>query len=346
MLQNHPKVRARAPLRLGLAGGSTDLSPYCEIYGGAVLNATIDRFAHASLQVGGGDVVMRACDLDVEERTPVREMNVKGQLGLHRAVYMRIERDYLDGRGPGLSLTTMIDAPPGSGLGSSSALVVAMVEAFRVAFDLPLGRYDVARLAFEIERQDLGLAGGRQDQYAAAFGGVNFIEFLPEDRVIVNPLRLSSGIINEMQSSLIVCFSGQSRASHEIITDQIAHVKRKDNAPLDGMHQLKQDAFDMKTALLRGDFDEMSRILAQSWIAKKATAASVSNDHIEKLWTAAHEAGAKSGKVSGAGGGGFLMFMIDPERRSDLMRALRIAGGEPDTVSFTAEGVEGWATRF
>ncbi len=342
MRSPHRKVRARAPLRLGLAGDGTDLSPYCDQHGGAVLNVTIDRFAHASIEIGGSEVVMRASDLQAEERAKVDAVDLNGALGLHKAVYRRMVRTYLGGRGPALTLTTMIDAPPGSGLGSSSALVVAMVEAFGVAFDLPLGRYDLARLAFEIERHDLGRAGGRQDHYSAAFGGVNFIEFLPGDRAIVNPLRLSPAVLNEMQSSLVVCFTGQSRMSHAIISDQIGAMERGDVAALKALHQLRLQSFDMKLALFKGDFEAFSAILSRSWAAKRATARGVSNPLIERLCVAAGNAGARSGKVSGAGGGGFLMFVCDPDRRAQVMRTLRSAGGEPSAVAFSAEGVEGW----
>jgi D-glycero-alpha-D-manno-heptose-7-phosphate kinase len=336
-------IRSRAPLRLGLAGGGTDLSPYCDQFGGAVLNATIDRYAHASLTpIEGRELILRADDLDVTEECPTDAVSCAGPLALHRGVYRRVVDEFLGGRGPALSIHTMIDAPPGSGLGSSSALVVALVEAFRIAFDLPLGRYDVARLAFEIERKDLGLAGGRQDQYAATFGGVNFIEFLPDERVIVNPLRLQAAADFEIQSSLVVCFTGQSRASHDIIEDQVRHIAAKDQAAMEGMRQLKEDAFDMKRALLVGDLTSVATIMNRSWLAKKATASQISNTEIETLWNVAMGNGAMGGKVSGAGGGGFLMFLCDPHARASLMRALRKAGGHPDTVSFSAEGALGW----
>ncbi|HTM77903.1 MAG TPA: hypothetical protein VL133_09775 [Devosia sp.] len=340
------KVRARAPLRLGLAGGGTDLELYSDEFGGAVLNATIARYAHASLTLTDEpDVVFLATDMDVKETFSTSLKVEQARLKLHLGVYRRITEQFLGGKAPGVVLETMIDAPPGSGLGSSSALVVAMVEAFRVAYDLPLGPYDVAQLAYDIERSDLGLAGGKQDQYAAAFGGVNFIEFLPNNRVLVNPLRLSSGVDNEMQSSIVVCFTGASRASHDIIIDQVGHVANHDPSALEGMHQLKRDAVDMKAALLRGDFDDVAVILNRSWIAKKATARSVSNPQIDALWTVAMENGAKGGKISGAGGGGFIMFLTDPAHRSRLMRALKSAGGEPDTVTFSSKGVEGWIAR-
>jgi D-glycero-alpha-D-manno-heptose-7-phosphate kinase len=343
----YQKVRARAPLRLGLAGGSTDLSHYAEIYGGAVLNATIDRYAHVSLSlIYGDELMLEADDLEQVDRVRIKGMRIDEGLILHRAVYSRIARDFFGGRTPAVKLETMIDAPAGSGLGSSSALVVAMVGAFRAAFDLPLGPYDVAKLAFEIERKDLALAGGRQDQYAAAFGGVNFIEFLPDERVIVNPLRLPAGIGNEMMSSIVICSTGQSRASHQIIVDQTANATSGVDSPaLDAMHQLKQDAFEMKSALLAGDIAAVAQVLNRSWIAKKATSKAVTTDEIERLWAVAHEHGAMGGKVSGAGGGGFLMFITEPQERYRLLKALREAGAAPDTVHFSNEGVEAWVVE-
>jgi D-glycero-alpha-D-manno-heptose-7-phosphate kinase len=340
-----PTFRSRAPLRLGLAGGGTDLSPYCDLYGGAVLNATIDRYAFASVTLAGGSAVtLQAGDLAVEEQAPAGALALEGPLQLHRAVYNRVVRDFHDGRPFGVRIATMIDAPPGSGLGSSSALVVALVDAFRAALELPLGRYDVAHLAFEIERQDLGLAGGRQDQYAAAFGGFNFIEFLANDRVIVNPLRLTAAVTNELQSSLVICFSGQSRASETIIAEQISSVRERDDEVLESMHRLKSTAIEMKHAVLQGDIDRVASLLDQAWVAKKRTAHNVTNPLIDRLREVGRESGAKAAKVSGAGGGGFMMFLVDPDARSGLLRALREAGASPDMISFSSEGVEAWQT--
>lgn len=338
-------VRARAPLRLGLAGGGTDLSPYTELFGGAVLNVTIDRFAYASVAAtDNGHILMRAADLGVvEEEAGADQIPTAGVLALHRAVYNRIVRDFCGGRGFGAKITTTIDAPPGSGLGSSSALVVALVDAFRLALRLPLGRYDVAHLAFEIERLDLGLAGGKQDHYAAGFGGMNFIEFLPSDRVIVNPLRVAASIINELQASIVICFTGQSRASDEIIREQISSIVANDDA-VEKMHSLKADAIEMKQALLRGDIVGMAAILDRSWQAKKATAKSISNTLIETLWDVAHRNGAMAGKVSGAGGGGFIVFLCNPDERFRLMRALKDNGASPSGIAFTENGVESWST--
>ena len=339
-------VRARAPLRLGLAGGGTDLSPYCDRFGGAVLNCTIDRYAYCFIEASPDDRIhFAAHDLAVTEALPRSPAALLGaRLAMHAGVYRRMTRDFAAGELPALTVSSYVDAPPGSGLGSSSALVVAMVEAFRTLFALPLGLYDVAHLAYEIERHDLHLAGGRQDQYAAAFGGANFIEFLAGDRVIVNPLRVPRGVMNELETSLVTCFTGVSRQSDSIIAEQQRHVIDNDSAALDSMHELRRDAVEMKQALLRGELREMAAILHRSWLAKKRTAHAVSNPHIEALHAAALAEGALAGKVSGAGGGGFFIFMVPPQRRVHLIRSLNQMAATASAVHFTAEGAESWVS--
>jgi D-glycero-alpha-D-manno-heptose-7-phosphate kinase len=338
-------VRARAPLRLGLAGGGTDLSPYCDEFGGAVLNCTIDRYAYCFIAPSAdGQVHFAAHDLGVEDALPREAEGLGGRLPIHAGVYRRMMRQFAGGDWPALTVTSYVDAPPGSGLGSSSALVVAMVEAFRTLLGLPLGLYDVAHLAFEIERIDLRLSGGKQDQYAAAFGGANFIEFLAGDRVIVNPLRVARGFMNELETSLVTCFTGLSRHSDAIIEEQQRHMTHADRTAMDSLHQLKADAVDMKQALLRGEIRLVADILNRSWLAKKRTARSVSNRHIEELYNAAMDHGAIAGKVSGAGGGGFFMFIVPPQNRVKLIRNLNQMQATASAVHFTAEGAESWVT--
>jgi D-glycero-alpha-D-manno-heptose-7-phosphate kinase len=338
-------VRARAPLRLGLAGGGTDLSPYCDKYGGAVLNCTIDRYAYCFIEPAVDDVIhFVAHDMDIEERLPRQALALTSAgLGLHAGVYRRMTTQFAGAELPALKISTFVDAPPGSGLGSSSALVVAMVEAWRTLLGLPLGLYDVAHLAFEIERVDLRLAGGKQDQYAAAFGGANFIEFLAGDRVIVNPLRVARGFMNELETSLVICFTGLSRDSAAIIDEQQRNVAG-DLLALESLHQLKHDAVEMKLALLRGEIRHVAEILNRSWLAKKRTARSISNSYIEELRAAALSNGAIAGKVSGAGGGGFLMFIVAPHNRVKLIRCLNQMQATASTVHFTGEGAESWLT--
>jgi D-glycero-alpha-D-manno-heptose-7-phosphate kinase len=331
------------PLRLGLAGGGTDLSPYCDDYGGAVLNVTIDRYAYAFVEPStDGRVHLVAPDLDLEEVFPPDLAEIgAAKLRLHAGVLRRLLTQFNAGAVPPLRITSFVDAPPGSGLGSSSALVVALVEALRHRFDLPLGPYDIAHLAFEIERLELRLAGGKQDHYAAAFGGTNFIEFLANDRVIVNPLRVSPSILNELELSLVICFTGVSRASEVIIAEQQRGLV--DGQAVADMHQLKADALDMKDALLRGDIRRIAATLNRSWEAKKRTAAGISTAGIEAMFETALAAGAMGGKVSGAGGGGFLMFVVPPARRVGVIQALRGAGGTAGGIHLTADGAESWS---
>lgn len=338
-------VRARSPLRLGLAGGGTDLAPYCDDHGGVVLNATIDRFAYAHVRLRDDDLIeFKADDLGTEERLPCSlDLNIHDGLRLHRAVYRHMMLAYNHSTPLPLTITTTIDVPAGSGLGASSALTVALIEAFVVAMELPLGPYDVARLAFEIERVQLKLEGGRQDQYAAAFGGFNFIEFLKGDAgVIVNPLRLRTSYLNEFESSLVICFSGQSRESADIIKQQVGGLKELDEGTLAAMHAIKDLAHEMKRLLLSGDIRGTADVLRQSWLSKKKTASAVSNGNVERLLDLAMESGAWAGKVSGAGGGGFIMLLADPEKRFGLIKALNGAGGQASAVKLTFEGVEAW----
>jgi len=340
-------VRARAPLRLGLAGGGTDVSPYCDQFGGAVLNATIDKYAYAVLEeTPDGRVEFVASDQGkrwIGEAKPV--LDTQGVLGLHAAVYNRVVREFHHGEPLGLRLTTFCDVPAGSGLGSSSTLVVAMLKAFQEALALPLGEYETADLAYRIERQDVGLKGGRQDQYAATFGGINFMEFHADERIIVNPLRVKNWILSELELSMLLYFTGVSRDSATIIEEQQANVVRQDPAAIEAMHAVKQEAIVMKEALLKGDFDLFGRSLRQSWDAKKRMAHNITNDLIDDVFRRAERSGARAAKVSGAGGGGFMMLFVDPPRRMDVVRALRDCGGEVMNCRFTKSGTEGWRMR-
>jgi D-glycero-alpha-D-manno-heptose-7-phosphate kinase len=338
------RIRARAPLRLGLAGGGSDLSPYCDEYGGVVLNATIDRFAYAILEpLSDPWVEFVAADLQREWRgDSIHPLDTSMPLGLHAAVHNRIMRTFNGGRPMGVRLTTFADAPPGSGLGTSSTLIVAMIKAYTELLSLPLGEYETAHLAYEIERVDMALAGGRQDQYAATFGGFNFIEFYAGDRVVVNPLRVKNWIMAELEASSVLCFTGVSRDSASIIQLQRRHIEQHAAAELEAMHRVKKAAVHMKEALLRGDFDGMAEAMRQGWEAKKNTASTVSNSQIDRTMDVAFAAGARAGKVSGAGGGGFLMLLVDPARRMDVQRALTRHGTTVASFRFSQHGTQGW----
>lgn len=337
-------IRSRAPLRLGLAGGGTDVSPFSDEFGGHVLNATVDLYAHAILEPrDDGKVVFSAVDRDEEVcLDATSELPDEPLLRLHRGIYNRVVRDFNGGKPLSFKLTTYADAPAGSGLGTSSTMVVCILQAFVEWLRLGLGEYDLAHLAFEIERVDLGLAGGKQDQYAAAFGGFNYIDFGPGDKVLVNPLRVKDWIIHELECSTVLFYTGQSRESAKIIEHQIVNSKNEKSSSHEAMLALKDSAATMKAAILRGDFKAYADILRQSWADKKRLASSVSNPQLDEVYDAAIAAGAEAGKISGAGGGGFFMFFVPPHRRMALMRRLRQFQGEVINFHFDMTGVQSW----
>ncbi len=336
--------RSKAPLRIGLAGGGTDVSPYCDLYGGAILNATISLYAYATIEpLGGNEIIFEAVDRGEKvsyEAAP--ELPIDDKLDLATGVYNRLVRQY--GAMPSsFRLTTFVDAPAGSGLGTSSTLVVAIIGAFAEWLRLPLGEYDVAHLAYEIEREDLKMAGGKQDQYAATFGGVNYMEFYEEGRVIVNPLRIKTQILNELENNLLLYFTATSRKSADIIEVQSKNVMDKNAQSIEAMHQLKEQARMMKEALLRGKVSDIGSILDYGFKFKKQMAAGISNERMDSIYEAALAAGATGGKISGAGGGGFMMFYCPANTRYAVQEALKGFGGELKEYQFTERGLFTWS---
>ncbi len=337
-------VRARAPLRLGLAGGGTDVSPYCDTHGGYVLNATIDRYAYAVIKTLDEPVVrFIATDQQIVKVKSVSEpFLLNGKLDLHKAVYNHMIQHFNGGVPISLELSTFCDAPAGSGLGSSSTLVVVMIRAFGELLNLPLDDYTIAKLAFKIERVDCCFQGGRQDQYSATFGGFNFMEFYAAERTVINPLRIKNWIICELEASLVLFYTGVSRESAKIIADQSSNVKSGSVDALEAMHGIKHEAIVMKECLLRGDFGGIVDSMRQGWESKKRSAKTVSNPLIESIYDAAIAEGALAGKVSGAGGGGFMMFFVPTERRMDVIRTLNRFEGQVSNCHFSKNGTQAW----
>jgi D-glycero-alpha-D-manno-heptose-7-phosphate kinase len=335
--------RSKAPLRIGLAGGGTDVSPYSDQYGGAILNATISLSAYASIEpMAENTIIVQALDRKEEQRFDwVHPLPINGKLDLLKGVFNRIYKDYglpLNG----FKLSTFVDAPAGSGLGTSSTLVVAIIGAFVEMLKLPLGDYDIAHYAYQIEREDLQLAGGRQDQYAATFGGVNFMEFYEADKVIVNPLRIRPEYMHELENNLVLYFTATSRESATIIKEQVNNVNNKNEKSIEAMHQLKEQARMMKEALLKGRLHEIGEILDFGFQQKRQMAANISNSGIEEIYEAAKKAGATGGKISGAGGGGFMIFYCPGNTRHAVTETLNNFGGQVRQYSFTKYGLTSW----
>lgn len=334
--------RARAPLRLGLAGGGTDVSPYSDKYGGAVLNATISMYAYATIEPKQNDKITIEA-LDRNERIELESkkfLEIDGKLDLIKGVYNRIVKDFIK-KPLSFKLSTYVDAPAGSGLGSSSTLVVTVIGAFVEWLSLPLGEYDIARLAHEIERKDVALSGGKQDQYAACFGGFNFMEFY-NDNVIVNPLRIKKEYLNELQLSILLYYTGTSRLSSKIIEAQMKNVQTKNHDSIEAMHKLKEQAILMKEALLKGRLNEVGEILNYGWLYKKQMASEISSPFIDEIYEEAIKAGSSGGKISGAGGGGFMMLYCPNNTRYRVIEVLNKFGGEFRRYQFTKYGLETW----
>lgn len=333
------KVRSRAPLRLGLAGGGSDVPSYANRYGGCVLSATIGLYVYCTMNVAIR-TTFRSEDIQLTEHHDPKMSFDAVKLKLHHATHRVMNERFPETRDCEISVATFSEVPAGSGLGTSSTIVVALVEAYRAFFSLPLTEYDIANLAVYIERSYLGQAGGLQDQYAATFGGINFIEFGAE-RVIVNPLRIRPEISSELESYIVMFFTGVSRESSQIILDQSAAVS-DDSRRLAAMHRVKGEGVAMKDALLRGSIADIADVLKRGWEAKKATSSFVSNRAMDSIYEAAIESGALAGKVSGAGGGGFMFFIVPPEDRASVCSRLKGMGMEQFLVRFAERGVQSW----
>lgn len=337
-------IRSKAPLRIGLAGGGTDVSPYCDRYGGAILNLTVNLYSYAFIRpLDNGKIIFHAIDrgerlvFDAEDPMPI-----DGMLDLHKGVYLALQKRFLEGQKLSFELMTYSDAPAGSGLGTSSTMVVSILGAFSEWLRLPLGEYDMARLAYDIERIDLGMQGGRQDQYAATFGGVNFMEFFEEEKVIVNPLRIKDSVMHELQHNLLLYYTNTSRMSAEIIQSQVDQVNKGSNKSIDAMHALKKQAFQMKECLLKGQVDDIGEILAFGWSSKKNMTDKISNSNIDEIYQVAIDAGATGGKISGAGGGGFMILYCPENTRYEVIEKLKVFGGRFENYNFTDHGLITW----
>ena len=331
--------RARAPLRISLCGGGTDVTPYPEEHGGMVLSATINQYAYASLRPRRDSrLTLASLDYDVVARYDhPRRMKLDGNLDLIKAVVraFKVRR--------GADLWVHSDAPPGSGLGSSSTLVVALIGVMSEWLGRPMPSYDVAELAYRIERVDLGLAGGRQDQYASAFGGFNFIEF-NADGTVVNPLRIRSDVLNELEYRLLLCYMGQTRQSAKIIERQTAAYRAGQASVVEALHRLKGETLEMKKALLLGKVDALGELLHQAWESKKKLDEGISNSRVDQLYRLARREGAIGGKMPGAGGGGYFLLLTRFDRKHRVARVLEKHGGQVVPFQFERRGLVTWAS--
>jgi D-glycero-alpha-D-manno-heptose-7-phosphate kinase len=332
------QFRSRAPLRISFCGGGTDVSPYPEERGGCVLSATIDMYAYASLRPRRDPrLSITSLDYDVVAKYDhARRLRLDGNLDLVKAVV----RDLKPRRGADLWVHS--DAPPGSGLGSSSTLVVALIGVLREWLQRPLTDYEIAEKAYHIERVEMGQAGGRQDQYAATFGGFNYIEF-HAGGTIVNPLRIRRDVLQELEYRMLMCYMGQTRQSARIIERQVASYRRGQSQVVAALDRLKAQTVDMKNALLLGRIDEFGALLHQAWENKKRLDQGITNPFVDRLYRQARREGAIGGKMPGAGGGGYFIFLCRFDRKHRVAALLERLGGQVVPFHFESHGLSAWS---
>lgn len=340
-------IRSKAPFRLGLAGGGTDVSPYSDLYGGCILNATINLYAFANIEPRTDNKIVFHIPQTNEEYIfdSAIELPISNdKADLMKGIYNRVIKDFIK-KPLSFTLTCALEVPFGSGLGTSSTLAIAILGAYTEWLSLPLGDYDLAYLAYQIERIDLKQAGGKQDQYAAAFGGFNFMEFYAEDKVIVNPLRIRNEIINELSNNLLLCYTNSSRNSGDIIEKQQKNVKDHQERSIEAMHQIKKQSYEIKEAILKNNLDEIGDVLHRGWTYKRDMADGISTPLFEELYNTAISAGATGGKISGAGGGGYVFFYCPGNTRFSVAKALQGLDGQIQPYTFTKKGLETWYTK-
>ena len=332
-------IRAKAPLRISFAGGGTDVPPFPEQEGGLVINATINKYAYGTLHPRrDSKIKIDSLDFGLSIKYNIdQKMAYNGKLDLVKAAIHKMEGF----KSNGFSLLLHSDAPPGSGLGSSSAMMVALVGLLKEFKNIPMTEYEIADLAYDIERNELAIKGGFQDQYASTFGGFNFIEFYG-DRSIVNPLKVSKDIVNELEHNLLLGYTGRTRLSDNIIDDQIRRYTQKNEQALIGLRKQKALAVDMKNALLQGKLHDFGALLHHAWEFKKKMSDRITNPFLDEIYEAARKKGALGGKITGAGGGGYMLFYCSFENKHKVAAELKRLGVAITDFSFEFHGLQTW----
>jgi D-glycero-alpha-D-manno-heptose-7-phosphate kinase len=334
--------RSRAPLRLGLGGGGSDIPAYSNRFGGHVLNTTIDKYVHVTLEPRSDDkITIISNDFNIMlECDGKKRLPYDGNMDLVKAVINRL-REHVPHRIPGFNITIRADMPPGAGLGTSSTVVVAVIGAITEWLGIDMTELEIADLAYGIERIDMSLAGGKQDQYAAALGGFNFMEFLTDGKVIVSPLRIKPSIINELQENIMLCYTGLIHRSEDMIKAQTPN----DEHMFCLMEHIDKLATEMRNCLLCGDLKCLGTLLSSEWDYKKQLSKEISNDTISTMENTALTNGAIGLKITGAGGGGLFIIYTDWKKRKCLSKAMQDVGGTMIDFSFTEKGLESWCTN-
>jgi D-glycero-alpha-D-manno-heptose-7-phosphate kinase len=335
-------IRSRSPVRISFAGGGTDVSPYTEDHGGCVINAAINKYAYATLELRDDNKIhFKSSDYNKELTFgSINDMKYDGDLDLFKSVVKHYKKS-------GINLSLRVEAPPRSGLGSSGSAFASLIGLFNhLKREHALTDYEIAELAYDLERKELKNPGGRQDQYVTVFGGINFIEFKGNDFVRVNPLKLSKNTIYELEKNLVIVNVGIRKQSGDIISDQTKRYKENKEEVIRALQKNKEFAIEMKKALLRNDLNSFGKLLHNAWEEKKKYSSMISNDRIDNFYNKAKAAGAIGGKVSGAGGGGHMLFYCKPNTEITVANVLEKLGAKIVPFTFDFKGLQTWEVQI
>ncbi|MFA6550212.1 MAG: GHMP kinase [Candidatus Gracilibacteria bacterium] len=340
-------IRSRAPVRISFAGGGTDISPYTENYGGAVVSAAINRYAYSTFIARDDDkIILDSLDMGLRlEFNDISEIKLDGQLDLVKSVILYFKENhphFFEEHGKGFEIYTSCEIPPRSGLGSSASMFASVIGIFnKLAKEYRIDNYDAAELAYHLEREKVKNPGGRQDQYISVFGGINHIEFKGNDFVKVNSFNLKRDYILELESNLLLLNIGQRQDSGDIIDEQIKNISANKGS-LDALHETKELATIAKYALLRGDINSIGEILDAGWQAKKKFSGQITNQQIDYIYSELKKVGGIGGKVTGAGGGGHLIFYCFPGKKLYVLKKALELGLKEVSFVFDHEGLTAW----
>lgn len=325
----------RSPVRISFGGGGTDLPAYYKQFGGAVLSVAINKYFYTVLSGrSDGRIQVISSDLRVFETWhDIANMDLRGSsLEIPLAVLKEINC------GIAVDLFLASEIPPGTGLGSSASVCVNLLKTFTTYMQTPISKYDLAERSFYIARHLLGKHVGKQDEYAAAFGGLNFISFHPDGSTQVEPIDLDPAILTELQQNLMLFFAGSAHHSWSILQEQEAAAGNQTGSTVEALHQVKELGICMRKVLQQGDLNEFGALLHEGWQAKRRISTKISTPHIDQLYALAREHGALGGKITGAGGGGFLLLYCRPEHQLDVREAMHRKDIHEMTFGFDMQG--------
>ena len=327
----------RSPVRISFGGGGTDLPSYYERFDGVVLSAAINKYFYTVLQKRtDGKIQIISADLrTMETWQNISRMEVCGNA---LEIPLAVLKEF--GCEVSVNLFLASEIPPGTGLGSSASVCVNLTKLLATYHHLPLSKYDLAERAFHIARNVLGRPVGKQDEYASAFGGLNFISFYRDGKTQVEPLHLEPDLIRELQSSLMLFFTGESHHSWTILKEQEESTRKTDGGSVEYLHEIRKLAEPMKAALLAGELNQFGLLLHEGWEIKKRLSSKISNRQIDEMYEAALRNGAVGGKITGAGGGGFLLLFCQPSYQQNVRNALAAMGVREMGFEFDFQGAQ------